>query len=299
MLSFLHLRFPPVMCFGSGTTFLLKRIGVFPIRDHYYEPLFDDRRLPTSLQKERALPGIDLNETGQIEFIKNLCYSDELTALDLARRRESIDSFHINNGSFGGGDAEFLYQVLRHLKPAKVLEIGSGNSTKIARLALKRNKLDTGKDCNHICVEPYEQSWLESLDSVNVIRDRIENCAFDWTEVLDAGDVLFVDSSHIIRPQGDVLTEYLQIFPRLKSGVYVHIHDIFTPRDYPKSWIVDEVLFWNEQYLLEALLTNTNRYEVIGALNFLKHKHFDLLAPVCPYLTPEREPGSFYFRIKG
>ena len=77
----------------------------------------------------------------------------------------------------------------------------------------------------------------------------------------------------MIRPQGEVLREYLEIFPRLQPGVVVHIHDIFTPRDYLKTWGVDEVRFWNEQYLLEALLTNTNRYEVIAALNFLKNNH--------------------------
>ena len=102
----------------------------------------------------------------------------------------------------------------------------------------------------------------------------------------------------MIRPQGDVLKEYLEIFPQLKPGVFVHVHDIFTPKDYLKSWVVDDVRFWNEQYLLEALLTNTNRYEVIAALNFLKNNHYELFSQVCPYITKEREPGSFYFRVK-
>ena len=84
----------------------------------------------------------------------------------------------------------------------------------------------------------------------------------------------------------------------LKPGVFVHIHDIFTPRDYKKSWIVDEVKFWNEQYLLEALLTDTNRYEVIAALNFLKNNYYEKISQICPYLTKDREPSSFYFRIK-
>lgn len=120
---------------------------------------------------------------------------------------------------------------------------------------------------------------------------------YDWAGELGAGDLLFVDSSHMIRPQGDVLTEHLQIFPRLSKGVYVHIHDIFTPKDYPNEWIVDEVRFWNEQYLLEALLTNTTRYQVVAALNYLKNNHFNKLAERCPYLTEEREPGSFYFKV--
>jgi hypothetical protein len=103
----------------------------------------------------------------------------------------------------------------------------------------------------------------------------------------------------MVRPQGDVLKEYLEIFPQLKPGVYVHIHDIFTPKDYPRAWVVDDVRFWNEQYMLEALLTNTHRYEVVAALNFLKHHYPGPLSQVCPYLSADSEPGSFYFRVTG
>ena len=102
----------------------------------------------------------------------------------------------------------------------------------------------------------------------------------------------------MIRPQGDVLYEYLNIIPQLQSGVLVHVHDIFTPRDYLDNWIRRDVRFWNEQYLLEALLGNSARYEVVAALNLLKHEHYAELKRVCPYLESDREPGSFYFRIR-
>ena len=101
----------------------------------------------------------------------------------------------------------------------------------------------------------------------------------------------------MIRPQGDVLYEYLEILPKLKSGVIVHVHDIFSPRDYPQQWIQKDVRFWNEQYLLEALLGNSSRYEVLASLNFLKQSKFEELSKICKYLTKESEPGSFYFRI--
>lgn len=274
-------------------------MGVFPILNHYYEPLFDDRLLSHPLQKDRHLPGVDFNVPAQLELLNKLSYSNELKALNLTQRSDAVDSFQMSNGTFESGDADFLYQLIRHTKPRKVVEIGSGNSTKIARLALKKNQGETGAGYKHICVEPYEQPWLEDLEGITVVRERVEDCKFNWANELEAGDLLFVDSSHIVRPQGDVLKEYLEIFPQLKAGVYVHIHDIFTPKDYPKSWVVGDVRFWNEQYLLEALLTNTYRYEVVAALNFLKHKHYDLLSQVCPYISSEREPGSFYFRIKG
>ena len=79
-------------------------------------------------------------------------------------------------------------------------------------------------------------------------------------------DILFIGSSHVIRPQGDVLFEYLELLPTLKRGVIVHVHDIFSPRDYPQSWLLDEVRLWNEQYLLEAFLTDNEHWKSNGII---------------------------------
>lgn len=281
-----------------ATTSRLRKIGVFPIRNHYYEPLFDDAQLKSPLFEKRALPGLDLNATGQLAFLKTLVYSSELIGLKIDEPGGDANNFYINNGSFESGDAEYLYQLIRAAKPSKIIEIGSGNSTKIANLALQKNRTETNRLAQHVCIEPYEMPWLEGYGDIQVIRNRVEECNFNWAQELQSGDILFVDSSHVIRPQGDVLTEYLDIFPRLNSGVYIHIHDIFTPKDYPRSWVVDDIRFWNEQYLLEALLSNTDRYEIIGAINYLKNNHYEELKAVCPFLTPQREPGSFYLRVR-
>ena len=95
-----------------------------------------------------------------------------------------------------------------------------------------------------------------------------------------------------------MLFEYLELLPSLASGVYVHVHDIFSPRDYPDAWVRTKVRMWNEQYLLEALLSNSDRYEIVAALNYLQHSEHELLAAHCPYLTPGAEPGSFYLRVR-
>jgi hypothetical protein len=137
--------------------------------------------------------------------------------------------------------------------------------------------------------------WLEKT-GVTVIRERVEKVDKALFLELSENDILFIDSSHIIRPQGDVLYEYLELLPNLNKGVIVHIHDIFSRRDYLKQWIVDEVKFWNEQYLLEAFLTGNREWKVIGALNYLHHSYFDKLKQTCPFLTKEREPGSFYIQ---
>ena len=272
---------------------ILRRIGVFPIMDHYYEPLFQPKYLTRKLSDDRLLPGLDLRSPEQLQLLSQMEKSNELIDLDL-QRKDDTQAFCIDNDSFVAGDAEFLYQFIRMTKPRRIVEIGCGNSTKIARLAIQKNHAESGKEAAHICIEPYEMPWLESI-GVEVIREKAENCPLEIFQELAAGDLLFIDSTHIIRPQGDVLFEYLTVIPSLKSGVNVHIHDIFTPKDYPEMWIIEAVAFWNEQYLLEALISNSSRYKVVAALNFLKHHYYADLKRVCPYLKPDTEPGSFYF----
>ena len=101
------------------------------------------------------------------------------------------------------------------------------------------------------------------------------------------------------RPQGDVLTEYLEIIPLLRPGVFIHIHDIFTPHDYPVERVMDEKKFWNEQYLIEMMLIYSDRFRVVASLNHLKHSQFDELKNVCPTLQKDSEPGSIYLQVVG
>lgn len=270
----------------------LSAAGVFPIADHYYEPLINFDLLIQPLDKIRNLPGIDLNVAGQLELLKQFRFSEELRPFDSPKKDDL--TYNFGNGFFDSGDAEFLYNLVRIKKPRRVVEIGSGNSTLLVIEAVQRNKLeDPNYSCEHICIEPYEMPWLER-SGVKVRRERVESVSKSVFEQLDRNDLLFIDSSHVIRPQGDVLFEFLEVLPILKSGVFVHIHDIFTPRDYPKAWVVDRVRLWDEQYLMEALLSGNPNWRIIGAVNHLKHDHYDALKSACPFLTPDREPGSFY-----
>ena len=279
------------------STNLLKKIGVFPIRDHYYEPLFNDKHLSASLREPRNLPGINFNELEQIELLKQLTYQNEfLDFVESEFKKLEPSSFKLDNGSFESGDAEFLFNFIRHIKPRKVIEIGCGTSTKIIQKAIGKNDIAENRVTSHVCVEPYEQPWLEKFPKIKLIRDKVENLDVKIFQDLEAGDLLFIDSSHMIRPQGDVVHEYLSIIPSLKKGVFVHIHDIFTPHDYLDEWVKSDVLFWNEQYLLEALLTGNSALKVVASLNMLKHRYYDELKNVCPFLTESREPGSFYLK---
>lgn len=274
---------------------LLKR-GVFPITDHYYEPLFDTEHLVENLSTERALPGIDLNVDEQLSLLDS--FKSEIELSELKSIKEDDLAFAFSNTTFESGDAEYWYNIIRLKKPKRIIEIGSGNSTLLAIKAIQKNKEEnTDYNCEHTCIEPYEMPWLEK-SGVTVVRKLIENLDLSIFDVLEENDILFIDSSHMIRPQGDVLVEYLQILPSLKKGVIVHVHDIFTPRDYLKEWIVDEVKFWNEQYLLEAFLTQNDQWKIIGSLNYLHHNYYDELKEKCIHLSEDREPGSFYIQKK-
>ncbi len=272
----------------------LLKAGVIPVIDHYYEPLFNEKHLRVALDKKRRLPGIDWNASGQLDFLSSMNYGGELSGLP--DKRGGDLEFYFDNPSFKAGDCEYWYSLIRRLKPRTIIEIGSGHSTKIAIMAVNKNKIeDKNYECRHICIEPYEMPWLEKTP-VTLIRRRVETAETDIFMQLKENDILFIDSSHIIRPQGDVLFEYLELLPVLNKGVIVHVHDIFSPRDYPASWLIDCILFWNEQYLLEAFLTSNKDYEIIGALNYLRHNHYGLLREKCPRLNPACEPGSFYIR---
>lgn len=273
---------------------VLLKVGVFPIRKHYYEPKFDYRdsdRIPTT---DRHLPGIEWNYEEQLELLSKFSFADELKSIP--DRKSQLLEFFFNNGMFEAGDAEYWYQLIRATKPRKIYEIGSGHSTLMAVKAISGNrKEDDSYRCEHVCIEPYEREWLEKT-GVSVVRGRVEEVDPGIFDKLGRNDVLFIDSSHMIRPRGDVLCEYMEILPTLKPGVIVHIHDIFTPRDYLRRWVEDEVRFWNEQYLVEAFLTHNNSWKIIGACNYLHHHHFDRFKVVAPYMTREHEPGSLYIQ---
>jgi len=276
------------------TSKLLKKIGIFPIINHYYEPMFT---YPKKTLERRDLPGIFFDIEDQLKLLKKLNYQNEFN--DFVKNNKMLNhesSYSINNGNFEEGDAEFLYGIIRYLKPSKIIEVGCGSSTKIINHALNLNTNDNVIS-EHTCIEPYEQSWLNEYKNIKLIRSKVEDCKIDWNNILNEGDILFIDSSHIIRPNGDVLYEYLTILPQLKSGVIVHIHDIFTPNNYPHNWLNEDVLFFNEQYLLEVLLENKARYKIYASLNYLKHKHFNQLKEVCTFLNYVSEPGSFYIKI--
>jgi hypothetical protein len=273
---------------------IFSSLGLLPIRHHYYEPVVFEGDLRKPLSDERNLPGVDLNIPAQLEFLKTIPVGLDLTSLPLNDPGDG--SYFYRNTLFEAGDAEYLFGIFRQHKPSRVVEIGAGFSTLIIQYAIQKNKEDDPSySCDHTCIEPFEAPWLEQTGAI-IIREKAELVDPEVFNSLGKNDVLFIDSSHVIRPQGDVLFEFLELLATLNSGVLVHIHDIYTPRDYPEKWVLTYAKLWNEQYLLEAFLSHNNAWRVLGSLNYLWHNHREALIDVCPMLKhdPEIEPTSFW-----
>ena len=151
---------------------VLSAVGVFPVINHYYEPLIDFRRLSRPLDQPRNLPGIDMNVAEQLNLLKEFRFSEELRPFTAPKPDELTYSF--GNGFFDSGDAEFLYNLVRIKQPKRVVEIGSGNSTLLVIEAIRRNKqAQSNYVCEHVCIEPYEMPWLER-SRVTVRRQLVE-----------------------------------------------------------------------------------------------------------------------------
>jgi hypothetical protein len=274
---------------------LLRRVGIWPLRKNYYDPLFDPRDLSSPLETPRTLPGIDWNVDEQLLILQQMHYAEELKTF-LKPSDDGARKYSYDNPSFLSGDADYLYSFVRLNKPRRVIEIGCGSSTLLIAEAISRNReVDAGYECIHTCVEPYENPWLEQLN-VNLIRERAERLGVKPFLSLQANDLLFIDSSHIIRPCGDVVFQIIEVLPRLERGVFVHIHDIFSPRNYLAEWVNELGYLWNEQYLLEAFLSQNDKFKIVGALNYLHHNHYAKIEAICATYDPSREPGSFYIQ---
>lgn len=294
----------PVLRFIATHRISLKRFQRFSDRagfqlrgPHYYEPTYPESHLPDDTAVERDLPGLDLNGEEQLALLARFTFADELKAIPL--EKPGVAEFGYLNKMCSVGDAEAYYSFIRYFKPRRIIEIGSGNSTLMGQLAVAANERDDpAYRCDRICVEPYEAPWLERT-GVKVLRQRVETVPLEIFDDLEANDILFIDSSHVIRPWGDVLREFQQIVPRLKPGVLIQVDDIFTPRDYPEPWLRWERRLWNEQYLLEAFLTFNPRYRVLCANNWLRNRHFEAFATAFPMMRqfPERNPGAFWFVV--
>lgn len=281
-----------------------QRVGVHITPVHFYQPIPDTRALDDSLwARESELRGIEMNEAEQLQLLDVLAarYRPEYEALPRTANGR-LDQFYLENGLFGPVDAEVLYSFVRNFRPRRVTEVGSGFSTHLTAQALLKNASTSGsQEAELTAIEPFPDPELRAgfPGLSRLIPSPVQQVPLSEFERLAENDILFLDSSHVLRIGSDVQYEFLEILPRLRPGVLVHIHDIFVPREYPKSWVLERQRFWNEQYLLQAWLSFNNAFEVIWAASLLHLRHSDRLQKAFPSYDPRRHwPGSFWIRRK-
>lgn len=278
-----------------------QKLGFHITPNHYYQPIPDTRTLKDDLwQKQSELVGIDINEEVQINLLSLFSSKFKEEYESFPRNKTSVPyQYYVNNGAIESVDGEILYCMIRHFKPKKIFEIGSGNSTYLSAQAVLKNKEDNGHECELIAFEPYPNDVLEAgfPGLSELISTKIQDVPLSGFSKLKENDFLFIDSSHVLKIGSDVQYQYLEILPRLNKGVIVHLHDIFLPAEYPKEWVLKNCRFWTEQYLLQAFLAFNDSFEVLWAGSYMHLQYPDKLEAVfSSYKRDERWPGSFWIR---
>jgi hypothetical protein len=237
---------------------------------HFYSPELDHAALARERervwggQRLERIPGVDLALDRQRQLL--------LRAADFAPDYDYPDDgadgargFSDRNPFFSGLDSRVHFALLRLLQPRRMIEVGSGHSS---LLTADVNERFLGGRMDVTCIDPAPQvplrPNLRTIPGIStVIERRVEHVGLEPFLALQAGDLLFIDSSHVVKTGNDVVFLYLQVLPRLAAGVVVHMHDIFLPDEYPEQWVLREQRSWNEQYLVQALLVDSKGFRVL------------------------------------
>jgi predicted O-methyltransferase YrrM len=201
--------------------------------------------------------------------------------------------------SFAPANGLVLYSIIRHFRPRRMIEVGSGMSTRIAAAAFQENARE-GSAGRYTVIDPYPSAQVRrGIPGVSdVVLEKVEETSPDPFLQLDANDILFIDSSHAVKVFGDVNHLFLTIVPQLRPGVLIHVHDIFFPRDYLPHHFIGRSApqIWQEQYLLHAFLMFNEEFEVLLASSYLHFRYLDELKQLFSWYHPQRCPSSFWMR---
>ena len=235
---------------------------------HFYSPVIDPaevRAQAGAIWPAPAVenPAVDYRAEAQRELLGLVArYAGDFDYPELQPDPARGGGFFERNGKFEGLDARMWFCLLRHLRPRRVIEVGSGFSSLLAA-DVNRRFLDGATEI--VCIEPYPPPFLRQgiPGLTELIAEKVQDVPLAVFERLAEGDVLFIDSSHVAKTGSDVNTLYFRILPALRQGVILHVHDIFLPEDYPREWVLGEQRSWNELYLLHALLSYSYGLEIL------------------------------------
>ena len=267
-----------------GLRTLRPRAGArFVPQGHFYSPIVDRREI--AAERDRLWPakpivaGVDWNDDGHRRILSE-AFPRYLPLYDypetLPDGPDLVD-FYTRNTQFSWLDSRALFVLLHAWRPRRIIEVGSGYSSLLIA-NINRRWFDCG--IHVTCIEPYPRAFLKHrIGGISrLIEEKVQRVALEEFAALGAGDILFIDSSHVAKTGSDVNRIYFDVLPALARGVHIHIHDIFLPHDYPQSWAIDENRSWNEQYLVRALLMYTNGFCVEFGSAYAFHTFPELVA---------------------
>ncbi|MGH9717196.1 MAG: class I SAM-dependent methyltransferase [Candidatus Acidiferrales bacterium] len=264
----------------QGVFRIAQDYGIHLMPAHFYSPVPEAKALPADFwTRRREAPGVEVNVKKQLTLLATLArrFRKEYEAFPARKPPGSPPhTYYSSNGFFDDIDGYVLYSIVRHFRPRRVIEIGSGNTTYLFAQAIARNREDDRRyRCDLTAIEPYPNGVLKAgfPGLTRLITKPAQQVPISEFEKLAKNDILFIDSSHILKIGSDVQYELLEILPRLSNGVIVHFHDIFLPNEYPQNWVEEMNRYFTEQYLLQAFLAFNDSFEVLLAPPYLHAKH--------------------------
>ena len=230
------------------------------------------------------------------ELAELLPYAADFTP-DETGNDKTCTSYFWKNSQFSFSDAMSYYAYVRRIRPKTVVEIGSGFSSLIAMEALRKNGVGTLR-----CIEPFPRPFITSLGKAGALELQAlraqDVTAESLNAMLEDGDILFIDSTHTVKTGSDCLHIYLRLLPKITKKIFVHVHDIFLPFGLPQKWLIDQQIYWTEQYLLLALLIDNPRANLLFGSAYHKHFNDDLLTEFM-HGRCGSGGGSFWFEYDG
>jgi len=246
---------------------------------HFYSVIPNITTDYTNNNNNTKFKNLDFNEESHKSILNEINnylvkFDKEFGHTNILQRQNNLQ-YSLLNGAFEWMDARLLHYFLQKNTPKKIIEIGSGNST----LLTYNTKLMFNLDVDIICIEPYPSDYLKKLHDtgkITLIQKCLENVDLNIFKTLTQNDILFIDSSHVLKLDSDVMFYFTKIFPLLNKNVLIHIHDIFFPYDYPLEWL-KQGRFWNEQYFLYVFLQFNTKFRIKFCNSYSGYKYHDEL----------------------
>lgn len=286
------------------------KIGFVVLPNHYYISVADIHELGKTKAvwaKPSEMIGVNIDLVEQLRRLTELVAPFQNEYKSNMAYKEGLERGF--GPGFGYIEAQCLHGMIRSLKPRRLIEIGSGVSTYCALRAAAMNA-EEGHHMHISCIEPFPSVFLRDNNEIELITKKAQDVDISFFEKLGSDDIIFIDSTHAVKPGGDVAFIYLEIIPRLKKGTVIHIHDIFFPYAYQRD-VMRSLFQWSETAFLQALLVNNSGIGIIFSLSMLHYKAQTSLKRVFPEYLPATSsedglagaddaghfPSSIYLRV--